>query len=703
MVLHFERTGDSLRGDVSLDKAKLSAFHPWLPIARPPFGTADAHIVVSGTAANPDVALDLDVHSLGFTDSRKARVAGSGTLRDSLASAVCTLTVQDLPSPLLVQARVPFVPSAGWRVDSSALAPATVSLRGRDIDLGTLVRAYTADASADGSADLDLLLTYTNGLWVPSGMLHTEGVGLVYYPASVTVSNLSVTLDIVPEQANEMLFRVTTDSVHTEYGSVLRSRWDGRLTPNSLRLDSSWVMVDGGGLRLSAAIPFVSPDSLLFHEDLAVSVRSRHFPVVFFNGFSEELEFRDGYIQGSASLRAGRSRFSLDGALKTKDLRVVIPTMAPPLGPVSAEFVFAGDSVSVHSLRAQWGENGSLAGRGAARLTSEGLRNIHMELAGRRLPLNYEDLVEGVVDSVVIVITSGNGQKLGIEGLVTLGETQYEQIVNLAVKQPQPEKPDSSLRDIALDLKLDINRNLTVLIDFMQYVGQTSISTNAKLDGFFAVSGTAFEPILDGEIRVTEGKIIYLDRTFKVESGLVKQTRQRAVNPAVNFVAKTAVRNLGKPDTDEKDTVTLIIRGDLNDPQILLICGGYSETQIIALLTFGRPDLASSIDQTTLGDRAGVLATQQFFGLIERRLNIEGVLGLEELSVEGNIAELGNARVSASKSLGERVRISYTGRVGDREEQRAVVSWELLPFLFLEGGASADGTTGVDAKVRFTR
>jgi len=58
-----------------------------------------------------------------------------------------------------------------------------------------------------------------------------------------------------------------------------------------------------------------------------------------------------------------------------------------------------------------------------------------------------------------------------------------------------------------------------------------------------------------------------------------------------------------------------------------------------------------------------------------------------------------------SKSLGTQrnLTLTYQGRVGNAHDQKAIVSWRLLPFLFLDGETDVQGVAGVDMKVKVQR
>lgn len=700
-AVHFTAAlaGDSLAGRISAEQLRLPLMKPWVNIPEAAYGVMGGAIHIGGTLRNPVLEAVARVDSIGMAVQRRGRLSAEASLRDSLIAARCTLRIDGIDAPLSMAAALPLSPSRGWRLDSGSTNPPVVTLRGDGVDVGALFGAYTGDVAAEGRADIDMSLVYRNHVWVPSGTLRASAARCAYRPLQTIVEN--IVIDCALKGERDMPARIATGPITTPYGSALASSWRLRIDSDRIVLDSASLVFDGGSVTAEATVPFIPIDSLFASRAFAASCHVRRFPLSMVGRIAEGVSIQRGFLNGDVSIAGGPAFPSMHGGLRADSVMVAFEELRPALGPFSAEADCKGDSIFISRVDGVWG-GGSFSASGAVSIDAAGFGGIRLEARGRGLSAAFGDDVVSA-DSVSLTMVSADGRmKLG--GTVTLGQTEFERMIFAGDRPPAEHAAADSLLDkIDLALSLRMNRNLNAALEFVRGVGRGAVSAEARLDGTVEVGGNARAPLVSIDLAVVEGKALYLDREFVILNGRIRQPLQTALDPSINFTAAAPVKNLGRAAPNNIDTVMLVIRGEASDPQIQLVCREYNEAEIVALLTFGRPVFAASAGGQELQNRAEVLATQQFFGLVSHRMDLEKRLGLEELSLEGRLMGGEGPTLTASRKLGSRIKVTYTGRVGDRQEQRAVVSWELLPFLFLDGEVGADGTRGVDVKVKVTR
>jgi autotransporter translocation and assembly factor TamB len=282
-----------------------------------------------------------------------------------------------------------------------------------------------------------------------------------------------------------------------------------------------------------------------------------------------------------------------------------------------------------------------------------------------------------------------------LRGDVTLAETRYTQTIDLtqlaerAVRgggQRVPAAP-SLLEKLRLRIRVRLNRNVIVDSDLGR----------ALLKGGLTLSGPASSPSIIGEVAIVRGHVYYLDRTFEIRRGPLGFFDPYELNPQINLMAESEVFAFSPGGDQRRYMVTLRVGGTLQDPVINLTSEPeLSPPQIVSLLTLGTTQPGIGADIT---ERARELLTQQLAGFGTRKL--ERLLNVEDITISGNIFDLQGPtgpRLAITKRITSRLALTYQTAVGDLDVQKALVSFRLFRFLFLEGETTTQGEGGVDLK-----
>jgi len=197
------------------------------------------------------------------------------------------------------------------------------------------------------------------------------------------------------------------------------------------------------------------------------------------------------------------------------------------------------------------------------------------------------------------------------------------------------------------------------------------------------VTGTVDNPRFAGQVQIDSGAATYLSHVFTIEHGYARLTGSSDINPFIDVIATTSLSQVQTTYGTDSIVVTLHISGDLKNPAIALTSNkGFSQLEIISLLTFGSP----SFSLTGASGERSDLAYQQFF--VGRRFQTGPKnIGAGTGAISGELVYLGstqaNASVSVSKKISPDVTVSYSRGIADTISQQGVISWKLKPFLFL--------------------
>jgi translocation and assembly module TamB len=243
-----------------------------------------------------------------------------------------------------------------------------------------------------------------------------------------------------------------------------------------------------------------------------------------------------------------------------------------------------------------------------------------------------------------------------------------------------------------MNIAVDLNSNLT----FDSNLGKMLV------DGKLSIVGRPDRPAVNGQFQILSGYVYYLDRKFTVSHGSVRQYDPLQMNPSLDITASTSVTWFppqgGKTDYD----ISLAVKGDLSDPRVTVTSApSLPLPQIVSLLTMGTL-------QTGLGSdfrsRTGSVATGQLAGFGTRRL--ARLLNVESVDIYGNVFGRSTPgtepQLAVTKQVSSRVAVTYTKGLTRLSQQAILVSYRILPFMYLDVETDQQARGGADLKFRWS-
>ncbi|HUU44835.1 MAG TPA: translocation/assembly module TamB domain-containing protein, partial [Acidobacteriota bacterium] len=319
-----------------------------------------------------------------------------------------------------------------------------------------------------------------------------------------------------------------------------------------------------------------------------------------------------------------------------------------------------------------------------------------LALFASRIRYRRPKMVSVVVDSVYLRFTQTE-EESALQGEVTLGPSwvlarvKPQALVPWAhsVERTRPPLP-AMLENTRLDVRLRASDSLWI----------DNNLARIRLSVALAATGSVARPAVAGRVGIQEGYLLYLDRRFTVREGQLLFADPEAINPEIVLRADTRVTTysgmiatpylitISVEGTPEELTVNLD-----SDPPL-------DKGDILALLTVG-----ATRSQFSGGDangeggtrdvllaRSAELAGQRVAGFLTNRVG--GALGLEEVSVEGNIFRTSGpdeARLLASRRLSGRLKLTYSTAVGHLNDQALRLNYSLSRRFSLEGQTTQQG------------
>jgi hypothetical protein len=579
----------------------------------------------------------------------------------------------------------------GVRLDSSGRPEAVLEgeVSVEELDIKVLEPLIPLDPVPEGR--LSILLRWPAGTrFSPRGAVHVSD-GAVFLPGRPPVDRISIDAMVEPRDSALVAgapawlgYRTTLSLQARLAGADLRVI--GQTLGSGVARHEMDVSFGFGRLGVHRLSGVIAPDFLdLTAElnDVAVAVLKPYLPQ-----FAE----LSGTMRGQIRVSGRPADPRMNGSVVARGIVVRHSSL-------DTTFSDGRVRVTVDNNRVRVEEAWFAAGRGSVRasgevtIAREGFGDMDFGLRAGNVVFARKNFFELGVESARARLERVQG-RISLSGEAQLGRSELVQdfdptalsMMSRQMSQNRDEGDPAS--DIAVNLRVRGGDRLWVNTNIAR------LRLGADLD----VGGTVGQPLIRGRVRTEEGHVVFLDRRFEVSSGSL--TFSDSTNAAVRLNARSDVTATG--GSGESYAILLAVSGTVENPIVRLSSNpALSEGDIYSLLLLGTP--GSGIAGGAGGavaNRAGELATERLSSYVSRNLN--GVLGLEELSVQGNAFDVGrawNPRVRATTRIFEWLRITYETDARSFEQDDVEVDVRLSRNLSLEGRMDEDGNTSMNLQL----
>ncbi len=319
---------------------------------------------------------------------------------------------------------------------------------------------------------------------------------------------------------------------------------------------------------------------------------------------------------------------------------------------------------------------GRVLGQGRTRLRGWNLDTVALDLNLRNFPLQPQPDVDLRVTGPLTV--RGVFPRLHIDGSLDLNEGY---ITTPFGRRSEGGGPAPAPSPVTFRIRLRAPGQLFFINDVVQAELQADLTMEKD------------QPVgryLSGNLRVLQGTLTYLDRTFRMEEGQMVFAHDPDFNPEIHFQALTTVQ--------ETILIRLLASGTLREPQVQLTSDPVLPLEdIVSLLSFGY----------TLGQLAPNAATLAYLrtrsvdlaeALVSRELKRR--LRLSELEIETGLAGR-SPHFTVGFYLSPRVHIRYTHDLQSPSKDVFTLNYLLTRRLWLYVDRDRDSRLGVGLNWRY--
>lgn len=290
-------------------------------------------------------------------------------------------------------------------------------------------------------------------------------------------------------------------------------------------------------------------------------------------------------------------------------------------------------------------------------------QRVRMELRvnARKVRLLLQPGVGTVADADLRL--SGRIDTSILSGTVTIDQVDYAPksdigaILSRAAPSIQSPATPSPLFD---NMKLDVDVRTSLATSV-----QASMAQNLQMDANLRFQGTASQPGVVGRISINEGKLVFFNSSYTVNSGIISFYNPLRIDPILDLSLETHAKGVD---------VTLRVNGPIDNMKLSYTADPpISFQEIIGLLAMGQTPTS---DPTLLANQAP-LPPQSFQQMGESAIlgqaladpvtnRLQRVFGITQLNIQptfANNSALPTAQFSVEQQVTSRITFTYTTAV----------------------------------------
>ena len=279
----------------------------------------------------------------------------------------------------------------------------------------------------------------------------------------------------------------------------------------------------GSALQLAATVPIAA-------EGAVRATATGNLDLRILQLLSPNLE-SSGQVKLDVGARGTRTRPDIHGLIEIIDGAFQTPDA--PLGAekVNAKLELQRDRLDITSFTAQTG-GGSVTAQGSVAYQSAVRFNV--ALSGKEVRLRYPEGVRAILNSNLSL--NGTPESAVLTGQVLIDRLSFTEAFDLATFADQFTGPSSPPSE-----GMTRNIKLNVALRSTQEMGLSSNQLSMQGSADLQVRGTVAEPVILGRTNITGGELLFNDRRYQVQSGVIQFVNPVRTEPVLNLSATTTV------------------------------------------------------------------------------------------------------------------------------------------------------------------
>ncbi|MBN2029886.1 translocation/assembly module TamB domain-containing protein [bacterium] len=519
--------------------------------------------------------------------------------------------------------------------------------------------------------------------------LHPVGLivlnGDIYHPVEqIHVDNLYMAISVQDTLAEIPTGRFALQSIPVSLKAQFYLSKD-----NSLKLHADTDVYNQKALSINGII---QKDSIQFVNTLD------QFPISLFEPLNPEIRYISGMIDANVNISGTNRSPMINGELTIQDMTFSPPWSEIPFSNGYFHLFFTGNQLHLDTLVLVQNQ-GHIGSSGFLTITGNKLSQLTLKTDLSTLRVMKRKQYDIQIQNAHFEMTN-KGETYVLTGLVMLDKSVIQNAItptDIMQKMQTRDRPSMNRPDyfqkIEMDIRIQESENLWVDNNLVK----------VRLHPELRVMGNLNNIRLGGRVTVREGYLLYLDRKFKINRGILDFIDPNRINPEMDLIAVHQLS--GHQSSDQKPyAITLSIQGPLDQARLQLSSEPYlNEADILTLLTVGSTGQAitdrSSATLTVvdlLKERAASLSNERLINYASRTVN--ETLKFAEITIAGNVFRQDDESptVTASRNLFQKITITYSTRIGHINDQSIRLNYHLHDRLMLQGETDRYGRSGLD-------
>lgn len=676
-----------------IDIAPLRSFYRAIPDVG---ALIDLDLDGGGSFSDPRLSLRFSMRRPHFSRFAVDSLSGEVSLAGR-AIAVRGLDIHDGGHRTRVTAELRLARNERGGFTISRESPFSGRISGSDFDLGLLDPVLAPVMAVRGSGSFDIAWDGTVAAPRPLGSLVVRGGSIQMHAKAPEIRELECTAALED----------STITVHSLAGLLdetpflARGRFviagAGGTAHDGRRHIEAQVELDLGGSRVLEGEGFMAADSVSF----AARIDGVNLSLV--QPFVSGLERLAGIVDGELKLYGTPHMPNVDGRISIRGLSLYHAGLGQPVTNGTAVIMFDRRTLMIDTLAVSVG-GGLITAGGSLTHRGSNIDRVDLRLAADRLHVNVPKKIELRLQSARLTYRTVDANHI-LNGDIVLGETRF--IANFKPQSVLPftrsiEKPDREPPPFLARTRLNVR--LREGDDIWIDNNLARLRVHPELN----VSGNPARPNMSGRLTVVKGYVLFLDRKFSIERGVVDFIDPDRLNPLIDIEARATVKSYRAMEM-KMYRIILTVRGPLDEAVTTLVSDPPLERpDIVTLLALGvtRTELTGTAEtgedtslRGVLLERAQALTSQRVSSYVAR--NVGGLLGLDQISIEGNLFRFDDSwgpELLAAKRFSDRVEITYRTNIGHLNEHNIQLDYRLTGRFSLIGETDQLGRSGIDLK-----
>jgi translocation and assembly module TamB len=362
-----------------------------------------------------------------------------------------------------------------------------------------------------------------------------------------------------------------------------------------------------------------------------------------------------GQITADATLRGTFANPLINGKLQLQNASFSLLDVPAGLSNANGTVDFNGTSASFRDLTGEVG-GGKVTLSGF--MAYSGANRMALRINSRNVRVRLQPAVSASADADLHL--SGRLDSSVLSGNVTINQITYNPqsdigaILSRAAPAVQtPSRPSAVLDNMKVDVQVRTSSSTVV---------RASVAQSLQMDANLHVLGTASQPGMTGRIAISEGKLVFLNSSYTVNSGTISFFSPIRIEPILDLSLETQAQGVD---------VTLKVTGPIDNMNLSYTSNPPLQFQeVVGLLATGKTPTS---DPTLLANQPtppsqsfaemgeSAVVSQALADPIANRL--QRVFGLTQFKIDPTFAngqDLPQAQLSLQQQVTSRITLTYS-------------------------------------------